>query len=851
MHIHPRVAWAALWPEQAKKPCARRVFLSHTSELGELPKQRSFVEAMESAITRAGDAVADMAYFTTRNVTPEQVDLEKLAEADVYVLLAGFCYGSLAHGRTDMSSTEQEFQTATSAGLPRLVFMLGDETEGPRALFSDPRHGDRQEAFRQRLQGSGIALQTVSTPDQLETALFQALTELARPQQQSMPAGRIWGIPGRTVEFTGREGLLASLHESLQSGRPAVVHAMYGMGGVGKTTMALEYAHRFGDDYDVAWWIPAEDPDLIAGRLADLARTLDLASEQDSANAALARLHGALRTRNHWLLIFDNAEDAKSLQPFLPGGEGHVIITSRNPNWGGVGVALPVNVFTRAESIEVLRTRLAELTGADADRIAEALGDLPLAVDQAGWLLSVTRWTADTYLSLLAERTEELLARHEQTSGYPISVAASWTLSFDRLAHDHPAALLALTCMAWLAPEPVPLTLLTQQLAELPEELASVARDPLAFADLISILRTRGMADVTATTAKLHRVPAALLRARTKHVLTAGSLDWPVVVVRLLRAGLPPVDPWGNPSAWPIWQPLLPHILVATDSERDLQPAISDVAYMLERAAIYLQTRGDPRAALPLFERSYELFRAARGDDHPDTLDTASSLAVDLRALGEYQRAYNLHQDILVRARHALGDDHRITLVTAGNLAFTLRALGEHQRAHDLNEDTLTRFQRVLGNDHAETLATASNLALDLRALGELQRAHDLNQDTLTRRKHILGDNHPYTLISAKNLAVDLRLLGEYQRAHDLNQDTLTRSKRVLGESHPETLATASNLALDLRALGELQRAYDLNRDTLTRRKRILGDNHPDTLATADDVATDSAALGRAEDSHR
>ncbi|WP_410671980.1 FxSxx-COOH system tetratricopeptide repeat protein [Amycolatopsis sp. cmx-4-68] len=835
--VHQRIEWASLWPEQAKKPSARRVFLSHTSELRELPPPRSFVDAAEAAVTRAGDAVADMAYFAAREISPEQVDQEKLAEAEVYVLIAGFRYGSLVRGRTDVSYTEQEFQTATSLGMPRLVFLLGDDTQGTRALLGDPRHGDRQEAFRQRLRNSGLTLKTVTTPDELETELYQSLVELPRSQQQSMPAGRIWGIPGRTVKFTGREDLLAKLHKTLHAGHPAAVH---GMGGVGKTTAALEYAHCYGGDYDVAWWIPSEDPDLIPGRLAELARALDLTREGDPPNTAVARLQGTLRERNRWLLVFDNAEDATRLQPFLPGGDGHVIITSRNPNWAGVAATLPVREFTRAESIEVLQTHVPELATADADRIAEELGDLPLAVDQAARLLSVTGWTVGTYLALLTERAEELLARHEQTSGYPKSVAAAWALSFDRLADDHPAALLALTFIAWLAPEPVPLTLLT----ELPEELVPVAHDPLGLADITTALRARGMADVTANTAQLHRVPAALLRARTSHDTPMRGESWPVTVIRVLVAGLP-ADPWANPSVWPLWQPLLPHLFAATDSSRDSQTAISDAAYLLDRAATYIQSRGDPRAALPLFERSHELAREANGDDDLKTLSSAANLALALRELGESSRAHDLDHDILARSRSMFGDDDHYTLIIANNLAGDLHDLGEYQRAHDLDQDTFTRRKRVLGEDHPQTLRSASNLATNLQKLGEYQRAHDLDQYTLSRRKGVLGEDHPDTLLSASNLATDLQILGEYQWAYELDEDTFARRKRVLGEDHPDTLVSASNLAEGLRQLGEHQRAFELHWDTFARRKRVLGEDHPDTRLSAEKLAASRKNLER------
>ncbi|WP_318306230.1 FxSxx-COOH system tetratricopeptide repeat protein [Amycolatopsis solani] len=826
---------------QGRKPPARRVFLSHTSELAEWPKPRSFVGAAKDAVAAAGDAVVDMSAFTARDATPEQLDQEMLAEADIYVLIAGFRYGMPVRDRPDVSYTEQEFQIATDTGMPRLVFMLAEDTEGPPALIRDLQYGARQEAFRKRLPDSGLAITKVSSPDELAAKLERALNRVARSRPDSKLVGRISNIPARTATFTGRDELLTRLRDALCSGRPAVVQALNGMGGVGKTTTAIEYAHRHAEDYDVAWWIPSEDPDLIIGHLAELAQALDLTTGQDSPAVAVARLRGALESQGRWLVVFDNAEDPAALRPLLPGGAGHVIITSRNPDWDDIGAALAVREFTRPESVELLRTRCDRLTNTDADRIADALGDLPLAVNQAVRLLVTTSLTAGEYLELLAERVHDLLARHEKGSSYPVSLTAAWAVSFDRLARDHPAALNVLTLVAWLAPEPVPLTLLSHQQGE----AGAVARDPLAFADITAALRSRGMAEVTTTTIQLHRVPAALLRARTRGDVTAeGDRDstWPVTAIRLLYAGKPD-EPWANPPSWPRWRELLPHLLVVCDPERAWQPAANEVARLLDRTAIYLKTSGDPRRALPLFERAYTLSRDRLGEDHPDTLSYANNLALDLSDLGEHQRARELNEDTLARRQRVTGGDRPDTLSSASNLAIDLRNLGEHQRARELDEDTLARRQRILGEDHPDTLKSANNLAIDLRNLGEHQQARELNEDTLARRQRILGEDHPNTLSSAGNLAIDLGDLGEHQRARELNEDTLARLQRILGEDHPDTLISASNLAIDLRNLGEHQRARELNEDTLARRQRILGEDHPDTLKSAG-LAIDLRNLG-------
>jgi Tetratricopeptide repeat len=202
--------------------------------------------------------------------------------------------------------------------------------------------------------------------------------------------------------------------------------------------------------------------------------------------------------------------------------------------------------------------------------------------------------------------------------------------------------------MPWLAPEPVPLTLISDHPDTLPRELSDTVTDPIALATTTATPRRRAMARVTPDSLQLHRVPAALLRARTHPAHANG--EWASTAVRLLRAAVP-ADPWNNPSAWPLWRQLLPHVLVATDPTRTLEPVIDRVEWLLDRAATYLQTRGEPHPARPLFERAYHHRRERLGNDHPDTLTSASNLAADLAALGHHDQARTLDEDTLTRRR--------------------------------------------------------------------------------------------------------------------------------------------------------------------------------------------------------
>ena len=457
-----------------------RVFLSHTSELRNFPAGgKSYVAEAERAISAAGHVIVDMADFPAANEPAAQVCAERVAGCDVYVGVLGTRYGSPVRDKREVSYTELEFDTATAAGLPRLVFLL-DKTVAdvgiPLDQLIDLKFGFRQEAFRRRVQASGLVTQSFTSPDELGRLVERSLRELAEARRRPgpLPPGsvlRVWNIPARNPGFTGRDGLLTAVRDRLLAGNRAVVQALQGQAGVGKTQLAIEYAHRFAEAYEVAWWVNSEQAGLIGDQFAALGAALGCIQPGAGTEAARVAVRADLHQRGRWLLVFDNAGNPADVSPWLPGGGGHVLITSRERAWAEIAAPVDVDVLARVESVAILQGRVAGLGTSDADRLAARLGDLPLAVAQAAGFMAETGMPAAQYLELLRTQAGKLLDQAAPGSSYPRSLAAATRLAADRLDGQDPAAAQLASVCAFLAPEPVPDDLFTGAPGELPGEL--------------------------------------------------------------------------------------------------------------------------------------------------------------------------------------------------------------------------------------------------------------------------------------------------------------------------------------------------------------------------------------------
>jgi tetratricopeptide (TPR) repeat protein len=693
------------------------------------------------------------------------------------------------------------------------------------------------------------------------SALLRALGRPGRPPSRPEEARdlprfpgtvpRLWNVPIRNPLFTGRSMQLENLREELGAGVTIVLprpQTLYGLGGVGKTQMALEYAHRFMGDYDIVWWISSQQKELVATSLAELGERLGLPVPEDMAEAAHDALDHLRRisVSERWLLIYDNADDPEAIRPFLPGGQGHVLLTSRNQNWSHLGHPLEVDVFNREESVEHLLRRVPALDPRDADAVAAALGDLPLAVEQAGAWLAETATPVSDYLAELAAQDTRVLALNPPP-GYPQPVAATWNISLTRLRERSPAAVRLLQLCAFFAPEPISGNLLySDRMLESLMPYDESLQDRLNLGRLIQELSRFALAKVDPATRsiQIHRLVQSVIRAdlTPEERVTAEH-----AVHRILVGARPVQGDTDDPENWDRFAEIWPHL----DASRASRCDEPDTRQLLIDRVRYLWKRGDLDAADALGDRLVQVWsardmsvesplRRRHFERQNHFLDF--HLANILRSRGKYVEAREKDARILTWQRANLdrpGIPDRHTLMTASGLATDLATLGRFDEALEMAREAYAGFTDLLGADHPRTLAAANNLSVCLRMVGRYYEARDIDQDTYDRRRVVLGHEHPYTLFSASNLARDLRDSGDYGASATLLTATYAACKRVVGRVAPETLRTAKSLAVSLRRSGHLQDARRLTARTQDCYRERYPFETPESLACTLNLAAD------------
>ncbi len=608
-----------------------------------------------------------------------------------------------------------------------------------------------------------------------------------RPEVASQPVR----LAPRPVFLAGREGLLADLDARVSSrqGRsgPRLV-ALCGLGGAGKTSVAVEYAHRHLAEVAVCWQFPAEDPTVLAAEFAVLAAQLgarDLVDPRDP----VASVHAVLaRQEADWLLVFDNAPDRASVEPFVPpAGPGRVLITTQNQHWPP-GQALEVPVLDAGVAADFLVNRTGDADRAAALELAGELGGLPLALEQAAAYMQATGTTLARYLPMFQARQAGLLV-HGEAAGHPADVAATLGLALSRLEEEDRSAAGLMRLLAFLAPEPVPLALLLaeeQPAALIGQEVADVIGpllgDPVAVgAAIIALRRYSLIAPAGDGLVLVHR----LVRAITRAQLTADmAAQWEQAAAALVEAAVP-ADPY-LPAAWPVAAVLLPHARAVLDL----------TSGGLWRITLSLGWSGSYTAARDLFRLIADAYTTsdAYGPEHPRTLSARHDLARWIGEAGDAAGARGQYAALLPIYERVRGPEHPSTLTARHNLARWTGEAGDAAGARGQFAALLPIRERVLGPEHPHTLTARHEFAYWTGRAGDAAGARDQTAALLPIRERVLGPEHPDTLTARGNLARWTGQAGDAAGARDQLAGLLPIRERVLGPEHPATLDTRHSL---------------------------------------------------------
>ncbi len=662
---------------------------------------------------------------------------------------------------------------------------------------------------------------------------------------------RPWLVPDamRTRYFTGREDLLGLLRQQLVERHRA---ALSGLGGIGKTQTAIEYAVRHRADYpDGVFWVNAETTSGLTSGFVEIAKTLRLAAaatsdQEQVVRAVLEWLNGT----NGWLVILDNVDDRGDVSVFLPQrGKGHTLITSRESVFQEIGIARGLEVvdLDGEEAVRFLLTRTSR-DGSDpeernaAAELASELGNLPLALEQAAAYVTETNAAFADYLGSFRKRRVALLERSKGHVSHD-TVAVTWAANFEAVENSSPAAADVLRVSAFLAPDSIPFEVFYKGAQTLGDSVAAALPDPedaLAMGELLRPLARYSLvrSDAGSRAFGVHRLVQEIVRAA---MAEPERRTWVERAAFALNAAFPNVDY----ASWVQCDRLIPHVAAIAEWIGSPDSNLEAAGRILNQAGLYLVERGRYAEAEPLSERALAIRERALGADHPDVADSIRGLAVVYWHQGRYAEAEPLAERALAIRERALGPDHPDVSTSLNNLGNVYLYQGRYAEAEPLYERALAIRERAFGADHPELAFTLNNLASVYWYQGRYAEAEPLYKRVLAIRGRSLEPDHPDVAQSLYNLAITYWEQGRYTEVEPLYEQALAIRERVLGPNHADVAKTLNNLSVLFWKQARYAEAETLQNRALAIWERAFGPDHPEVAHSLDGLAMVYSAQGR------
>jgi tetratricopeptide (TPR) repeat protein len=624
-------------------------------------------------------------------------------------------------------------------------------------------------------------------------------------------------LPDRNLFFTGREEVLAKIQDALaRQGRAA----LSGLGGLGKTETALEYAYLHLDEYDYTFWANADSREAIASDYAIIAGLLrlSLAEAQNQTFTVNAVKHW-LSSHQHWLLILDNADDLGMAGKFIPSGQnGHVLLTTRARAVGPIAQRIDIEKMGPEEGALFLLRRangiakdtpleaVVEVDRVSVDEITSELGGLPLALDQAASYIEETGCGLSGYLDLYRKYAPELLRqRGELATSHPDPVATTWVLAFEKIHQADPAASELLRLCAFLHPDGIPEEVFREGAPELGPELERVASDTFAWHNALGKILKYSLLfrDSNTRTIEIHRLVQAVLKQsmgeETKRIYAERA-------VRAVGRTFPSVE---FPT-WPVCERLLAQAHACAELINQWGFEFSEAARLLYRAGLYLSKRGRYADVEPLCQRALAIWEKALGPTHPNVATTLNDLAALYHNQHQYAKAEPLYQRALAIYEKACGPEHPDVAWSLDNLAGLYYSQDQYAKAEPLCQKALAIREKVLGREHPDTATSLNGLAALYANQGQYVKAEAIYQRARAILEKALKRDNPDMARTLNGLAALYHNQRQYAKAEPLYEDALAIRKKALGPEHPDVATSLENYALLLRNMGRNDEAAPL-----------------------------------------
>lgn len=674
-----------------------------------------------------------------------------------------------------------------------------------------------------------------------------------------------WTVPfPRNPCFTGREALLASLHHCLSAEQPIALmqsHALCGLGGIGKTQIAIEYAYRHALDYRAVFWLAAETPEMLLASFQRIAELLNLPEHQQTQQQIVTAIQRWLTSHRDWLLIVDNVEDLDLLQAVLPSArQGAILLTTRQQALGALAEALEVPPFSREEGMALLfkRGRVLPSTGrtaplpaeeAAAQTLVTLLEGLPLALDQAGAYIEETSCGVEGYLNRYTDSRSRLLARRGPDRGeHPRSVTATLRLAIQQVEHLHPAAADLLCFCAFLYPEAIPEELLATDALNLDQMLGPIATDAVERDLALAVLRRFSLITryPETHTLSLHRLVQAVLR---DHLDRATRRRWSERVICAINAAFPGgytlfQDQFAN---WQHCERYLPHALACVPLLAEVETCRPEIVDLFFKVAYYLFERGRYPEAEQLVAQAAALREQLHGPDHPGHVPLLLLYAALSWRQGNRSFAERLLRRALALCEQYLGPDHDETARTLNELTVVCWQQGDYVQAERFCQRALIIRERRWGPDHPETADSLTNLANVYCGQERYDEAELFFKRALSIWEMHFEPGHPRIAAVLDRLA-DLFLKQQrYDQAEESARLALTIREEGMGPNHPAVGLSLKMLAQVYAAQNKPAQAEHLARRALSICEEQLGPNHPHTARCLHLLATLSCEQNQEE----